>query len=358
LHKYLKFIALSLLAAAILFWFGRSLDWDSVSRALRQSDWRLILLAAAIIAVTYLVRAMRWRAFLLPLVPAGVSLRELFAATTVGFGAVFLIGRTAEVVRPAFLPLRDSRVRPGVAFVTIAVERIYDMVAVILLFAANLLFFRVPGGEAANFARVRQAGLVMLVVAIAGVGGLLILRRHAAWITLRLNQWFNSKPPLIGRAGRLLTGLLTQLAEALGVLVSARELLTTVGWTALLWAAIMAASLLVYRAFGLPVGLSETVFVLGWSLVGSLVPTPGGAAGTYHLATAAGLVFIGAVSTIEGAAAVAIVLHLVMFAPALVFALYYFLRSDISIARLRGLASSESAVQQEVADNSRPAASS
>jgi len=34
----------------------------------------------------------------------------------------------------------------------------------------------------------------------------------------------------------------------------------------------------------------------------------------------------------------------VMFAPALVFALYYFLRSDISIARLRGLASSESAV--------------
>jgi uncharacterized membrane protein YbhN (UPF0104 family) len=80
--------------------------------------------------------------------------------------------------------------------------------------------------------------------------------------------------------------------------------------------------------------------VLGWALVGSLVPTPGGAAGAFHAATAAGLIFLGIPR--DEAAAISIVLHLVVFAHALVFVLYYFLRSDVSLERLRSLASSES----------------
>ena len=41
------------------------------------------------------------------------------------------------------------------------------------------------------------------------------------------------------------------------------------------------------------------------------------------------------------AKSVSIVLHLVLFAPAFFFGLYYFLRSDVSLARLRGLAATE-----------------
>ena len=67
-------------------------------------------------------------------------------ATTVGFGAVFLFGRAGEVVRPAVLTLHDRRVRPARSFVTIVVERLYDMVAVVVLFAANLLWFPAPAG--------------------------------------------------------------------------------------------------------------------------------------------------------------------------------------------------------------------
>ena len=72
-----------------------------------------------------------------PLVPSRFA--DLFAATTVGFGTVFLIGRAGEVVRPVVLPMRDPRVRPSVSIVTIMVERIYDMMAVVLLFAINLV---------------------------------------------------------------------------------------------------------------------------------------------------------------------------------------------------------------------------
>ena len=336
MHKYLKFAALTLLAAAVVVWFGRDLDWAQVWGALKDSDWRLVAAAVVIVCLTYLLRALRWRALLAPLAPR-TSLRELFAATTVGYGAIFLLGRAGEVARPAFLPLREPRVRPAASFVTIGVERIYDMVTVVLLFAVNLLVLRVPeGGDEALYARVREAGVLVLLAAVAGVAGLVLFRRYAGVVIRRLDALVGRTHGLARRVGRMVTHLLEQLAQALGVLSDARGLLVTIGWTALLWAGVACANLLVLRAFDLPYGLSETVFVMGWSLVGSLVPTPGGGAGTYHAATATGLIFLGATRTT--AVAASIVLHLVVFGPALFIGLYYFLRSDVSLARLRGLA--------------------
>jgi uncharacterized protein (TIRG00374 family) len=339
LRRYLKFAVLCLGAALALWWFGRDLPWADVRREVAQADWRLIALALLVICNTYLVRALRWRVLLAPLAPA--RLRDLFAATTVGFGAIFAVGRAGEILRPAFLPLRDERVRPGAAFVTIGVERICDTAAVVVIFALNLLWFHAPDGNGAAYARVRWAGLLMLGALVVGLGLLLLLRRHAHAVVGWLNARATRAPRLVKRALKLLTGLLAQLAEALGVLTDARELLIVVGWTALLWTIITAGNFLVLRAFHLPFGLSETLFVLGWALVGSLVPTPGGAAGAFHLVTAAGLTFLGIAEA--KAKSVSIVLHLVLFAPAFFFGLYYFLRSDVSLARLRSLAATETA---------------
>jgi hypothetical protein len=138
-----------------------------------------------------------------------------------------------------------------------------------------------------------------------------------------------------------------QLAKALRVLVDARELAVTVGWTILVWFGISLGNLLVIRAFGLPFGVKESLFVLGWSLVGSLVPTPGGAAGAFHAATAAGLLVLGVDR--EKAAAISIVMHLVDFGPAVLFGLFYFLRGDINFSRLRSLVTPE-AVEHAVED--------
>ena len=342
LRKYLKFIALCLLAVLVLAWFVRGTNWSEVSGAMGRADWRLVALAVVLVWLTYLVRAFRWRALLAPLAPRA-SLREAFAATTVGFSAIFLVGRgVGEVLRPAYLPLRDPNVRPGAAFVTIAVERIYDMTAVIVMFAANLLVLRLPGVEDAMLARVREAGLILLVGALAGVGALVLFRGRAERVTAWLDARAGRLPRPVARGLKVLTGLLGQLARTLGVLTDARALLVTVGWTAALWAAIALANMLVLRAFGIPLGMSEAVFVLGWSLVGSLVPTPGGGAGTYHAATAHGLTYYLGVPDSEAKAAT-IVLHLVVFGSALFFGLYYFLRSGLSLGRLRELMASEAA---------------
>jgi uncharacterized protein (TIRG00374 family) len=348
LRKYLKFVALCLIAGLALAWFGWNLPWAEVSEAIRRADWPLIAVAVALVWLTYLIRAFRWKTLLAPLAPRA-SLRESFAATTVGFSAIFLLGRGGEVVRPAFLPLRDREVRPGPAFVTIAVERVFDMSVVVVLFAANMTVLRLPGVAEDTAARIRTWGLVLLVATLAGLAALAWLKRHAGTATTWVEAKAEGLPRFLARPAKIFAGLLGQTAQALGVLTDARALLAVVGWTAALWGAITVANMLVLRAFGLPLGLSETVFVLGWSLVGSLVPTPGGGAGTYHLATAHCLTAYFGFAEAQSKAAT-IVLNLVVFGSALFFGLYYFLRSGLSFSRLRELVAAEEAQAEAEAE--------
>ena len=344
-RKYIEFGALCALAVGILWWFGRQLDWGGVRLAVSQSNRYLLGLAVLVICLAYLFRAYRWGALLAPLGPT--SLSHLFAATTVGFGAVFLMGRMGEVVRPAVLPMRDPRVRASSSFVTIMVERVYDMMAVVVLFAVNLLWFTPPTNVGTEFSRVRIAGIVLLVLSIAAVAGLTWFRRRSKSIIGSLEKRLDRLRFMPVRLRRALISILEQLAKSLRVLVDARELAITIAWTAMVWAGITLANWLVLRAFGLRFGISEAIFILGWSLVGSLVPTPGGAAGAFHAATAAGLIFLGV--TRETAAAVSIVMHVVDFGPAVVFGFFYFVRGDINLTRLRSLMSPE-AVEHAVDD--------
>ena len=344
-RKYIELGALCLLAIGILWWFGRTLNWSEVRTAVSNANGYMLLAATLIISFAYLIRAFRWGAFLRPL--GGSHLSHLFAATTIGFGAVFLAGRAGEVVRPVVLPMRDTTVRPSASFVTIVVERIYDLVAVVLMFAINLIWFRPPAGLQSDFNRVRLVGIALLTVAVLGVIALGWFRKHSTRVIDAFKKLFATWTFIPERIAKLVVGLLGQLAKALSVLVNVKELLETVFWTTLLWLGVALANLLVIRAFGVPFGFSETVFVLGWSMVASLVPTPGGAAGAFHAATAAGLLFLGVEKEI--AAAISIVMHLIDFGPAVLFGFVYVIKGDLNFSRLRALTSQEAV--EEVVEN-------
>jgi uncharacterized membrane protein YbhN (UPF0104 family) len=232
------------------------------------------------------------------------------------------------------------------------VERVYDFLAVIFFFALNLLWLRPRLGAEREFAHIRQVGLLMVVLGVVAIISLVLFRLKSrnliGWFEGRFDGW--TRVPL--KARRATLNLLDQLARALSVLTNARHLATTIGWTVLLWGSVALANLLVFRAFhlqisGQPFGLTESLFVLGFSMVGSAVPTPGGAAGAFEAATGGALVFLGV--DLDQAAAVAIVLKVVDFGPAAAFGLYYFLRGEISFARLRELMKPE-AVEQAVED--------
>ena len=344
-RKYLEFLALLLLAVAIIWWFGRRLNWQQVKLAVENSDWRLIILAWGIVLLAYLWRAIRWRSLLSPLTHA--RLGEVWIATTVGYAAVLLIGRAGEIVRPVVLPMRDQRVRPAASLVTIMIERLYDTMTVVLIFGVNLLWLKPLSGGAVDFGQARTVGLVLVGVGAITIASLIWFRRKSRVLIGWLDQKIREGSGLRTRIKRALLSTLDQLATALSVLSDLRLLATTIGWSLLLWFSVAFGNLLVCRAFGLQFGMSHVLFVLGWSMIGSAVPTPGGAAGAFHAVTAGALILLGVGR--EQAAAIAIILHLVDFAPGALFGVFYFLRGDINVSRLRAMISS-SAVEHAVED--------
>ena len=202
--------------------------------------------------------------------------------------------------------------------------------------------------RASAYQDVRKGGFLLLIFVGLALVGLVWFRHHSRslikWLDRTLGRW-RFVPE---RLRRLVTHLFEQLAQALGIFTDIRELAATVFWTLLLWMDVLATTWLVMKAFGLSPGLRDAMFIMGWALVGSLFPGPGGGAGGFHATTKYGLtMFLGVEA--NQAAALTIIMHLVYFAPALLFGVYYFLRSDISTQRLRQLASSE-AVEHAVED--------
>jgi glycosyltransferase 2 family protein len=343
LRKYLKFVLLFLFAVFLFWFFGRGLDWTLVRQSISKADPIYLALAVLIICVGYLFRAIRWQVLLAPITPS--SLKELFATTTVGFAAIFLIGRAGEIVRPMWLPMRDNRVRPSSALVTLGLERIFDLAALVCFFAVNLLWFTAPAGRETEFQYVEVAGIVMLIGVIVGFAMLIVYQK----ISERVNKWFariTDHKVVPKNLRKIFLSILDKLAGALAILTDWKEMALVSFWTIMLWLAIALPTWFVLLAFGIPITFSDSLFIMGFASVSSVVPTPGGAAGAFHTATAASLLFLKNDTSREDAAAVSIVMHLVYFAPAIVFGIYYFIHGDISIERFRSLLSSEHAVEE------------
>ena len=348
MRKYLKFILLALFAVLILWYFGRNLNWQEVGESLKRADPFYITISVLIICLGYLLRAIRWKVLLEPITRS--SLKELFATTTVGFAAIFLIGRAGEIVRPMWLPMRDHRVRPSTALVTLGLERIFDLAALICFFSINLLWFTPQAGREGEFRWVVITGWALLAGVIVGFVFLFIYQR----ISARFNAWFekfSDRRWIPKRLQKIMLSLLEQLSAALGILKDWRETFWLVFWTFALWLSIALPTWYVLLAFNLPITFSDSLFIMGFATISTVVPTPGGAAGAFHTATAYSIVFLNNNIKYEDAAAAAIVLGLVYFAPAIFFGLFYFFHGDISIERFRSLLSSEHAVEEIETDS-------
>ncbi|MER3631881.1 MAG: hypothetical protein C4325_06750, partial [Blastocatellia bacterium] len=246
MQKHFKFVLLFLFAVFLLWFFGRNLDWQLVRESLSRANSLYIILSVFIICIGYLLRAVRWQVLLAPITSS--SLRELFATTTVGFAAIFLVGRAGEIVRPMWLPMRDRRIRPSAALVTLGLERIFDLAALVWFFALNLIWFEPPIGREREFEYIEVVGFAMLGGVIAAFIGLAIYqRKHSAVVRflLRLtaSQWFPR------RLRRVILSIMEKLAGALAIMKDPRELFMVSFWTLLLWAAIAVPTWLVLLAF-------------------------------------------------------------------------------------------------------------
>lgn len=310
----------------LLVWlFLRNVAIDELGAALARAH--LVYIAGAILVTlqTYLLRARRWQALLEPIGPS--TFRTAFRTTVIGFAVSFLVPRAGEVVRPYLLARREG-LPASATFATIIVERLLDLVTVLLLFAVCLPLVEIDVG-----ADVRASGVVAGVSAVAALAVLFVSAGHperlAGW-TERFGRW------LPGRLGTALAGFVRTFAGGLAVMRRPGRLAVAAAWSVPLWLSLALGIWFTSLAFDLTFSYPGTFLVMLVLVVGVAVPTPGGSVGAFHVA------YLWAVTRFFGldadtVAAAGLVLHAVSFLPVTLVGLVFMWQDGLTLGRLRGL---------------------
>ncbi len=326
---YLIGIAISLVAGWL---FLRAVPLDQMAQALGDMDPLYLLPNLALYLLSYLVRAWRWHFLMRPV--ARVGFRPLFAALMIGFlGNNLLPAHLGEFVR-AYVLGRSENLSKSAVFATVVLERVYDGLTVLFLLMVVLIFMDLPQGAVEGTvitaSHLRTAGWAGLAL----FGGLMVLLQFFRWQRAKAMNLcrFCLRPLPEGVSGKLLA-MLDAFADGLAV---ARPLdLVWIGLTSLgVWLCLGAWAWSMFPAFGLDLGLMAGLLMEVVMALALLIPSAPAFVGTFHLAAAATLSFMGASAAVAGS--YAMVLWVVHFVSTSLLGLYYLWRQGLGWRALSG----------------------
>jgi len=126
-----------LLAALLLYFTLRGLDWNSFWRAITGGHYEILLLTIPLASINYFIRAVRWST--LVNTEKKIPLLSIFWANMVGYlGNAYLPARAGELIRSAYLG-QKSGAGTSFVFATALVERLLDVIALVLIGCVALL---------------------------------------------------------------------------------------------------------------------------------------------------------------------------------------------------------------------------
>ncbi len=305
-----------LLALVLLGLFFRGLDWGALAEAIRTARPGYLAGVLAVTILTYVARAWRWGELLSPL--AKVPFSRLFPVTVVGFMTGLVIPRAGEVVRP-YLIARRYGLSTSSAFASIILERLVDLITVLILFGMYLYVLPLPEAQTRGpLLGVLKAAGALAALAAFGVLALLVAFHLQAGRALALVDRVLAWLP--ERVARPISAAVRSFVAGLAVLEAPpARLLKILGQSVLVWLSIGLGIWLNNEAFGVHLPFHSVFLIVGFLTVGVAVPTPG-MVGGFHESYRLALTQAYGVET-HTAAAAGLVLHALSNLPVLVLGL-------------------------------------
>jgi uncharacterized protein (TIRG00374 family) len=322
---------LGIALSALLLWVTlRGLDLAAVWSHVRRANLPLLALSVVTATAIFLLRARRWRPILHDVAPE-LPLVVLFRPIAIGVMVTNLVPvRLGELARAFAITRETSRVSFAAALASVAVDRVFDavVVVVLLLLAMGDPAFA-PGTRVAGIPVVALArgGAVLALVGLAGLGAMVFLPA----LVLRVFDAAAGRvvPRFAGAGHRLLVAFI----DGLRVLRSPRRFASVLAWTFAHWLLYALALWLGFRAFDIRVPFTAALFVNGVLAMGAAIPQAPGFWGAFEAIGKASL----AVYHVPGEVAVAWAgaFHLLTWIPITVIGLVYFGRLGMHFGELR-----------------------
>lgn len=342
MRAHLRTVLVFALALTLLAWFVRGVDLAGVRAELARGRLDLLALAIGSTMLTYALRTLRWQYLLAGLGPTRFT--NAFRATVIGFAANFLLpARAGEFIRPYVLSQHES-VKATAAFATVVLERVFDMAAVLVLFAGFLLTAdpALARADPIVFHAVQVGGLTAAGATIALLAGFFVLAGHPEAIG-RISAAVERHLP--ARLAKMVEGLAQTFAVGLGAVRRPKQWLMVSALSFPLWLSIAGGIWLVSHAFGVEVGYVGSFLVMTLLVVGVSVPTPGAIGGFHEFYRIAVTSFFHA--STEKAVGAGIVLHAISFVPVTLLGVAFMIQEGLTLGRMRRLAGSPGAAEEE-----------
>ena len=294
-------VALGTGLSLIFLWLTfRDVPFSQVVVAFSRADYRFVALALALVLVSPLARAARWKLLYHP-DQKGLSCFRLAEVLLIGQMLNIVVpARLGEVARIYFVGKTRSRAR---TLGTIAVEKWLDILMLLLLVLLVSIFVSLP-----PWFRDSRLSLVIFATAFLSVALILSYGKDRLLTLVESVSYFLPE----GWRGRIhrATGM---ALGSLDVLRSPWVGLKLQGWSLLIWVLSILVNYMAFLALGLPLPFAAAVFLVVVLQAGGAVPSALGKLGVFHyLCTLA----LGVFGLEKGAAlGYAVLLYFVVFGP-------------------------------------------
>ena len=268
------------LAAFLLWWSLRGVDWSAVWATIAGAHWQFLAAASLTTFLSFFLRSLRWRILLNAEEHLGVG--EVFCATMAGYmGNAFLPARAGEGIRTLGVSGRSSLTKTYVLTTALS-ERLMDVIALVLWASLILLGVHPKPGWMAGAARAMAIAAGLGAVAIAVLphtGGLCqnFLRRLPLPDTLRDRLIALTDQVLLGMRAFHNTGRFVGFAAL----------------TIVIWISDAVGTMIAARALSLEVSFSMAMLLITGLGLSSALPSTPGYVGIYQFVAVTVLVPLG-----------------------------------------------------------------
>ena len=330
LRNALRLTAGIAVSLACLYFATRGTDWSQVGAVLlsARASWIVAVLVASL--ATVYIRAQRWRVLLRPV--GRVSLYAALSATAIGFGASSVLPfRAGELVRPALLG-RQPGVGMSAALSSVVLERLFDMLLVIVCFLGVALVYPEVSRDMRRGAYGLAAFAALAFVVLA------LMQRHRPRTEAVLGRVLGWLP---ARLGRRLQPLIGSFMSGLGGLADLPTVLLVLAYSAYLWGVITLTYLFAFLALDIRVSSLVAASLTTVVVVAAAVflPQGPGFVGTWQAGCVLALSFFKVDH--EVAVGYSLLTWVIQMAVNIGAAGIFLAREDVPVGRLLGVAARE-----------------
>lgn len=317
------------MSITLLAWALKGVEFDAFLDNVRNARLAPILLGVALATSLFPLRVFRWSLLLRRPDGERIGWGPMWHSIAMGFMANNILPfRAGEVVRTVAVS-RLGRVGFGAAFSSIAVERIFDGLALVFLLTVALFLTDIPDGasvgadaftRAATIGGILSAGALMVAILVV-----VFPRPAERLITLVIrNERWSSK----------LVAILEDLRQGMQALKSPARVAGVVLWSVALWLINGASFYVMFWAFDIPVNFAGALLMQGVLALGIAAPSAPGYVGVFEAAIKLVLVNLYGLSA-DLAVAYALTYHITTFLPITLLGLWSVAKTGVGFKEMR-----------------------